>query len=262
LQLINSHHVRFTFPESHFNELQSTCQSGGGLITQDQTNPTVCQSAAPVIVDQPLFVPIQCAQIVSVYESILPSSVGFVKSSDGDTMPLAQHLKNGYLAGKPEAWHRSEERLTRWLPLHDDPNVPLEEWERELAWTEILLLSGSQCFNHWARAWGREDGFDAILTQLLARRSNVQPAVVAPSSQHVDVGRTAAAPTCASAPSRVATTWSSATHKPGDTLWIGSPFDEFDRENFEVVSLSTSSSSSRHEDSMAGGGQRGRQKNY
>ena len=116
-------------------------------------------------------IPPQTRTIVSVCESILPSSVGFVKTSESDVMPLAQHLKNGYLTGRPEAWHRSDERITRGLAPIVDPNVPLDDWERALAWMEILLVSGStdECFAHWTRGWGRDDEVQRILKQLLER---------------------------------------------------------------------------------------------
>ena len=181
---INSHH-RSTVQELHFKECQSsTDQTPVNLNTTDQTIPMASRPAAPTIVNQVPLLPIQGVEIVSVYDSILPCSVGFVKKSESDTMPLARHLKNGYLTGKAEAWHRSEERMARRLPPFTDPQVPLEEWERELAWTEILLLSGStgECFHHWARAWGCEDGSDAILTQLL-KRNNVTSAGHVPGEE-------------------------------------------------------------------------------
>ena len=107
--------------------------------------------------------------VVSVYDSVLPASIGFITTTTSGIMPLAQHLKNGYLVGKPEGWHRSEERMARRFPPVADPSAPLEEWERELAWMEILLLSGSsdEYFAHWAVGWGRHDGHHAILAQFL-----------------------------------------------------------------------------------------------
>ena len=107
--------------------------------------------------------------VVSVYDSVLPASIGFITTTTSGIMPLAQHLKNGYLVGKPEGWHRSEERMARRFPPVADPSAPLEEWERELAWMEILLLSGSsdESFAHWAVGWGRRDGHHAILAQFL-----------------------------------------------------------------------------------------------
>jgi len=69
-------------------------------------------------------------------------------------MPLIRHLKEGFDAGKPPAWHRNEERRARGLwPVHN-PATQLEGWERELVWFEILLLTGNAdaCFRHLARA--------------------------------------------------------------------------------------------------------------
>lgn len=84
-------------------------------------------------------------------------------------MPLVQHLREGFESGRPNGWHRDDERRGRGLV--EGGNADSEAWERELAWTEILVLSGSssESFAHWARAWGRDDvdGFHAVLSQFL-----------------------------------------------------------------------------------------------
>jgi hypothetical protein len=93
-------------------------------------------------------------------------------------MPLIRHFKEGYEMDKPPAWHRNEERRARGLlPVkeehdnHDefDMALLLEGWERELLWTEILLLTGNPdaSFPHLARAWGRERGFHTLLAQFI-----------------------------------------------------------------------------------------------
>ena len=122
---------------------------------------------------------------VSVYEVILPSSIGWCKhssnnrhsgSSNGNgIMPLVHHLKHGFESGRPFAWHRQEERQARELPLVVSFDADLEDWERELAWTEILVLSGSsdQAFVYLARAWGRDDGFHLFLSQYVGVASAV-----------------------------------------------------------------------------------------
>jgi len=83
-------------------------------------------------------------------------------------MPLTQYLKEGYEWGKSPAWHRTEERHARGLPPAP-LEAELDDWEKELAWTEILVLSGNadECFTHLARAWGRDDGFHVILSQFV-----------------------------------------------------------------------------------------------
>lgn len=85
-------------------------------------------------------------------------------------MPLMRHLKEGYDAGKPPGWHRREERQARGVhPTAMDVDADLDEWERELAWTEILVLSGSSDagFAHLARAWGRDEHFHVFLSQFV-----------------------------------------------------------------------------------------------
>jgi hypothetical protein len=126
----------------------------------------------------------------SVYDRILPASVAWKRpvapsihnnehAKESAIMPLIQHLKDGYDTNKPSAWHRNEERRARGLfPVnvedednHDLSDTPLllEGWERELLWTEILLLTGNPdaSFPHLARAWGREKGFHKLLAQFI-----------------------------------------------------------------------------------------------
>jgi len=81
---------------------------------------------------------------------------------------LAQHLQDGNDEGRPPSWHRLQERRARSLPPVP-PTVDLEDWERELAWMELLVLSGSsdEIFVHFARAWGQEDGFHLFLSQFV-----------------------------------------------------------------------------------------------
>lgn len=90
---------------------------------------------------------------------------------DGDTMPLIKHLKEGFEANKPTAWHRNEERRARGLwPVN--PATQLEGWERELVWMEILVLTGNSetSFRHLARAWGRDKGFHMVLAHFICKR--------------------------------------------------------------------------------------------
>jgi hypothetical protein len=87
-------------------------------------------------------------------------------------MPLIAHLEHGFHASKPAAWHRNEERQARGLwPVHN-PATQLEGWERELAWMEILILTGNPeaSFRHLARGWGRDNGFHMVLAQFICER--------------------------------------------------------------------------------------------
>ena len=168
-----SDHSFCVVPEFHFSARQNKCQSGNTASASNQSTLSFASQDlfAPDSMIQSSSKPPQTRTIVSVCESILPSSVGFVKTSESDVMPLAQHLKNGYLTGRPEAWHRSDERITRGLAPIVDPNVPLDDWERALAWMEILLVSGStdECFAHWTRGWGHDNEVQRIMKQLLER---------------------------------------------------------------------------------------------
>jgi len=115
------------------------------------------------------------SSVVSVYESILPNSVGWKHSaalqgcSIAD-MPLVQHLKDGF--GKTEGWHRNEERRARGLHLSQED---FEEWETKLAWMEFLLLSSSGTsseddhhFRYLSHAWG-PDRFHTLLAQFVGQ---------------------------------------------------------------------------------------------
>ena len=108
---------------------------------------------------------------VSVYDSILPSSISYIPTQ-GTCMPLIAHLKAGFDALKPPAWHRNEERRARGLFPISNPATQLEGWERELVWMEILLLTGAPnaSFRHLARAWGRDKGFHMVLAQFICER--------------------------------------------------------------------------------------------
>jgi len=115
----------------------------------------------------------------SVYDSILPASIGWTSSSTNDisTMPLVAHLKDGFDKMKPRGWHRNAERRARGLFPVPSPAVQLEGWERELVWMEICILSGcpQASFRHLARAWGRDKGFHIVLaTFICERRGNVE----------------------------------------------------------------------------------------
>lgn len=114
---------------------------------------------------------------LSVYDSIIPASIIW-KPESGKPMPLVEHLARGFAdPTKSPAWHRNEERTARGLwPVHN-PATQLESWERELVWTEILLLTGNQesSFRHLARGWGRDKGFHTVLAQFICeRRGNVE----------------------------------------------------------------------------------------
>ncbi|GKY94671.1 hypothetical protein MPSEU_000432500 [Mayamaea pseudoterrestris] len=109
--------------------------------------------------------------IESVYDRILPQSVAW-HANLNTPMPLIQHLKHGFDANKPPAWHRNEERQARgMIPVHNAA-TQLETWERELVWMEILALSGNPdaSFRHLARAWGRDKGFHMVLAQFICER--------------------------------------------------------------------------------------------
>lgn len=194
----------FVIPESHFREHKGECreekkasvsstmpcaqrESRGPAapsatttsrgIDQDMNLAlTFAQPATVASTGQSLSLSPHSAGIASIYDLILPTSVGFFKKANTDTMPLVQHLKNGYLAGKPEAWHRSEERIARNLFPIIYRDFPLEEWERKLAWMEVLLLSGTspECFTYWAHAWGQDHDSRMILAQFVGESASAQ----------------------------------------------------------------------------------------
>jgi hypothetical protein len=120
----------------------------------------------------------------SVYDRIIPDSIAWGPRG-GSHMPLIAHLKNGFDTGKPPAWHRNEERLARGYWPVTSPASQLEGWERELVWTEILILTGNAqtSFRHLARAWGRDKGFQTVLAQFICeRKGDVERKVKAPRS--------------------------------------------------------------------------------
>ena len=107
----------------------------------------------------------------SVFEKIIPQSIAW-NPHMGTLMPLIAHLKAGFDAGKPPAWHRNEERIARGLRPVISPAAQLEPWERELVFTEILILTGNSqtSFRHLARAWGRDKGFQSLISQCVCER--------------------------------------------------------------------------------------------
>ena len=116
--------------------------------------------------------------VESVYDRIIPETVAWCPPTNpGDTeipttMPLIAHLKAGFDAKKPTGWHRNEERQARGLDPVTSLAIQLETWERELVWTEILLLSGNpqSSFRHLARAWGRDRAFQTTVTRFVCQR--------------------------------------------------------------------------------------------
>lgn len=113
----------------------------------------------------------------SVYDSIIPASLGFRPTAERPVMPLVAHLKQGFDENRPRGWHRNDERRARGLWPVSKAAMQLTGWERELVWMEILLLSGTPgaSFRHLARAWGRDKGFHMVLAQFICeRRGNVE----------------------------------------------------------------------------------------
>ena len=80
------------------------------------------------------------------------------------------HLQSNFHQGT--AWHRNQERVARGVPPVTTAATQLVGWERELVWTEILLLTGHPhtVFRHLARAWGRDKGFHRVLAQFICQR--------------------------------------------------------------------------------------------
>lgn len=108
----------------------------------------------------------------SVYDRILPACIEWDPDVTEDELPLVAHLREGFESGKPPAWHRNEERLARGIAPVTNPAAQLEDWERELVWLEILILTGngSASFRHLARSWGRDKGFHSVLAQFICER--------------------------------------------------------------------------------------------
>ena len=139
----------------------------------------------------------------SVYDRIIPESIAWCPRV-GTPMPLIAHLKAGFDTGKPLAWHRNEERRARGHWPVTSPATQLEGWERELVWTEILILTGNSqtSFRHLARAWGRDKGFQTVLAQFICerkgateRKPKVRPLGQLPSCVEITHSNNAAAGT-------------------------------------------------------------------
>jgi hypothetical protein len=112
----------------------------------------------------------------SVYDRIIPESLAW-SADKGTAMPLIEHLKEGFIQQRPRGWHRNDERHARGLAATNNPTEQLKDWERQLVWSEICLLSGSPqaSFHHLARSWGRNKGFQGVVTQYVCeRRGDVQ----------------------------------------------------------------------------------------
>jgi hypothetical protein len=141
--------------ESHFHEMHRAQLCPGTAEDELLSPPSpFCQVIAPPS---------------SVYDTVLPASIRWTADS-GEPMPLIDYLKDNFDRGT--AWHRNDERLARGLPLVSSPAVQLEGWERELVWTETLLLTGTAeaSFRHLARGWGRDKGFHRVLAQSICDR--------------------------------------------------------------------------------------------
>ena len=134
----------------------------------------------------------------SVYDRIIPESIAWCPRV-GAQMPLVAHIKAGFDAGKPPAWHRNEERRARGMWPVTSPATQLEAWERELVWTEILILTGNSqtSFRHLARAWGRDKGFQTVLAQFICeRKGSVERKVKAQQQQNQQQRPLEQLPTC------------------------------------------------------------------
>ena len=178
--------------KSHFNAAQKAAASQKTAAPQqkttgdaDQPPPAVTStSSMPPTASVSYARPITA---VSVYESIIPNSVGWKPSAvETDMMPLVKHLKDGFDSGKPAAWHRNEERGARGLVPAQEDCTNLERWERELAWMEFLILSGTSDDNYeyLTRAWGT-DGFHMLLAQFMGRSSlGSETAAAVPQHNH------------------------------------------------------------------------------
>lgn len=117
-------------------------------------------------------------------------------------MPLVEHLKAGFDEGKPPAWHRNEERRARGFWPVSSPSAQLEGWERELVWTEILILTGNSdtSFRHLARAWGRDKGFQTVLAQFICERKGDVSRKAKASQQQQHQPQDAPLPWCVEVP--------------------------------------------------------------
>ena len=93
------------------------------------------------------------------FDKTIPASIAWDPQS-GAPMPLIALLKSGYDDQKGFGWHRTEERISRSL-VAASTHSPLEPWEMELLFVEILILTGQPqiCFRYLAHAWGQPTGF-------------------------------------------------------------------------------------------------------
>ena len=96
----------------------------------------------------------------SVLDQAIPASIAW-NPLCGSPMPLIALLQAGCnTSTKGPGWHRVEERKVRGLS--DVPLLsPLEPWEMEVLFIEILVLTGHSpaAFVHLAHAWGQPQGF-------------------------------------------------------------------------------------------------------
>lgn len=180
----------------------------------------------------------------SVYDRIIPQSIAW-SPRVGTPMPLVSHLKTGFDAGKPLAWHRNEERRARGHWPVTSPATQLEGWERELVWTEILILTGNSqtSFRHLARAWGRDKGFQTVLAQFICerkgvteRKHKVRPIGQLPSCVEITHTSSAAAADADDDQLQEEGTTTSASDASGEgagcnDVWDESYYDEFNNRN-------------------------------
>jgi hypothetical protein len=140
--------------------------------------------------------------IPSVYDNVLPASLASRmggskrrgandESSTSDMLPLFEYLStNG--ANLSGGWHRLLERQARGYPPMSaggdgtaSPPTPVEwdDWERELIWTELLILMGAAADDQpaaamdlLAHAWGCRPGFHTeFIAQWIGERRTVAP---------------------------------------------------------------------------------------
>jgi hypothetical protein len=144
--------------------------------------------------------------IPSVYDSVLPASLAWRMngpkrrgaSEDGNhsDMPFVEFLKtNG--SHLPGGWHRRQERHARGYPLTSASIPEWDDWERELIWTELLLVTGAAASSDdrpdattdlLAHAWGCRPGFHAeFIAQWIGERRTGAPQVDRLVESHYDV---------------------------------------------------------------------------
>jgi hypothetical protein len=140
--------------------------------------------------------------IPSVYDNVLPASLAWRmggpkrRGADDDcstsgVLPLFEYLtRNG--ANLSGGWHRRLERQARGYPPLSaagdgttGPPAPVEwdDWERELIWTELLVLMGAAADDQpaaamdlLAHAWGCRPGFHTEFMSLwIGERRTVAP---------------------------------------------------------------------------------------